>query len=530
MGKTAWAVALAALWWGAAMAHAVAHDALPPIPERAPEEGFQAVPAPWRDYYLQAREAERIDDRLARCLAYPDLPDNDWPAGHAEAHCRFHMLQPLSLATFADQLDRGEGQALDELLDGLLAKHYSVDGGEDIHVAIEAFDASEEAGRLSERWLQLAPRSPYAHIARANHYRAAAWKARGDRWAEETPREQLRRMSALVAQAVPLFRKAIALEPRLMPAYVGMLDVAMLDSQLATEREAYQGAMAQDPACLEFARQRMQSLTPRWGGGYEDMLSFGVQLSGHVARRPQLAIHIAAPYGDRGDRLMKDGEFTRDTVEVFDIALRIGSNESHLRDAANVILNLPESDGGPERWRGVALLLQEQRFNTTNAWAHRQIAWQLLHDEPEWALRHALLAVELEPDDAWGRFMAGSAYYVTRQAEKAEPHFLVAARDSTQRRPSLLSLGSLWMFDAGLEARAAATRAKPYVDQLLSEYPQDGRGWLLRISVASVLDGVVDPEMARTFLAYADRSDPLQAEVAASMEAAGLVAPAGERP
>ena len=29
-----------------------------------------------------------------------------------------------------------------------------------------------------------------------------------------------------------------------------------------------------------------------------------------------------------------------------------------MRDAANVILNLPESEGGPERWRGVALLLQ----------------------------------------------------------------------------------------------------------------------------------------------------------------------------
>jgi len=530
MGMRAWAAVLAAFGCGGAMVPAWAMDALPPIPERSPEEAFQAVPAPWREYYVRAREAERIDDPLARCLAYPDLPANGWPAGHAEAHCRFHRLQPLPLETISAYLDRGEARALDELLDGLLAKHFRHDGGEDIHVAIEAFDGSAEAGHLSERWLQLAPQSPYANLARANHHRDAAWTARGTKWAEETPREQMRRMSALVDQAVPLFRKAIALEPRLMPAYVGLLDVAMIDSRPSIEREAHAGAMAQDPACLDFARQRMHSLTPRWGGGYEDMLSFGVELSRHVARRPQLAIHIAAPYGDHGDRLVKAVEFTRDTVAVFDIALRIGSNEGHLRDAANVILNLPGSEGGPDRWRGVALLLQEQRFNATNAWAHRQIAWQLMQDEPEWALRHALLAVEHEPEDAWGRFVVGSVYYNLRQVEKAESEFLLAARDAGQRRQSLLSLGSLWMFAAGLETNAAAARAKPYVDELLAEYPREGRGWLLRIAIASVLDGSVDPEMARTFLDLADRSDPLQAQAAASMEATGLVPPAGAGP
>ena len=43
---------------------------------------------------------------------------------------------------------------------------------------------------------------------------------------------------------------------------------------------------------VEVARRRMNALEPRWGGSYEEMLSFGAELSRHVARRP--------PAGPRG--------------------------------------------------------------------------------------------------------------------------------------------------------------------------------------------------------------------------------------
>lgn len=527
MGHRTWLAAVALLACGVTMAQDGSAPDLPPIPEKSPQHAFGSVPAPWRDYFLQAREAERIDEPLARCLAYPDLPGNRWPVGHADAHCRFHRLEPLPLATIEGYLDRGETAVLDRLLDALLERHFSDAGGEDIHVAIQEFDRSAEAARISERWLRLAPDSPYALVARANHYRSAAWDARGGKWASETPREQMRRMSGLVEQAVPLFRRAIALEPRLMPAYVGLLDVAMLDSRAGVERDAVKGAMAQDPACLDFARRRMVSLEPRWGGDYEQMLSFGVLLSRHVARRPQLAIHIAAPYGDRGDRLIAEGLFDRETADILDIAVLTGSNEAHLRDAANVVLNLPESQGGPDRWKGVALLLQEYRFNATNAWAHRQIAWQLLHDEPEWSLRHALAAVALDPGDAKSHFLAGDGYYRSRRWEQAEAHFLRAAEDPKQRRAALGAIGSMWAMGAGLDARQAAGKAKPHVDRLLTEYPEDGRGWLMRIMISSALDGHADQEAVRMFRKHGDRGDPLQADALTEIEAAFRAAEGG---
>ena len=65
---------------GAAMlstdASASPSPAIPDVPEAAL---FVGVAEPWRTYLTKAREAERIEDPLQRCLAFPDLPANHWP-------------------------------------------------------------------------------------------------------------------------------------------------------------------------------------------------------------------------------------------------------------------------------------------------------------------------------------------------------------------------------------------------------------------------------------------------------------------
>ena len=539
MQKGLWALALAAGWSLCVGVHGAERDTAPagrdstapagepaaasapgsPALEPALPEPFAEVPAPWRDYYRQAAAAECLGDRLQRCLAFPDLPGNRWPDGHAAAHCRYHALEPIALAEFEAALEQGTIAALESRLDVLLARHFG-DGdgdgdGEDIHVALEAFGAADgETDRISARWLELAPGSAYANLARAEHLR-------GNDWVSKTPREQLRRMSELLQQAIPLFREAIRLQPRLMPAYAGLHDVAMLESRDDLQREALAGALAQDPACVEFARVRMHALQPRWGGSYEEMLGFAAELSRHLARRPQLAIHVAAPYGDRGDRLRGSGEYTRETVAVLDVAVRTGSNEAHLRDAAIVVLNLPEAAGGPDQWKGIALLLQEQRFNALNSGLHQNIARQVLPLDPEWGLRHALRAHELDPDDLSARFTLAMAYRDNRMPEQAEGHYLAAAQGE-HRQGVLRDVATLWFRNLGSDrdvAAARAARAKPHIDRLLAEYPEDGVGWALRMHEHGLRGESLPAEAMRNFLKYADRDDPWQAEQAAQMEA-----------
>lgn len=519
MGTGWWAAALAAVAWTGALAQEPADGRAEQAAVEA-ESAFAAIPEPWRAYYRDAAEADLVEDRLQRCLAYPDLPGNRWPDGHADAHCRFHALEPLDVRTIEAYLAAGDAAALDRLLDEMLDRHYSAqEFGEDIDVALQALhDASAEIDLLTSRWLELAPDSAYANLARASHLRQAAWSARGGAWARETPRESFQRMERFAEQALPLYREAIRIEPRLLPAYAGLLNLGILTSRDDLQREAIAGAQAQDPGCVEMARQRMNALEPRWGGSYEEMLSFGAELSRHLPRRPQLAIHVAAPYADRGDVLVSEDAFTRETVAILEAAVRIGSNEGALRQAANVVLNLPASEGGADHWKGVAMLLQEHRFNETSAWAHRQIGWQLLRLDPQWALRHAQRAEALDPEDAFGQYLLGAGYRRTHRFEQAEQHYLAAAADAVQRRGSLVELSMMLLYGGGAEREQAAAKAKPHIDRLLDEYPDEGAAWAMRLDQSVITDAYVDLEVVREFLRHANRDDPWQAQRAEQLE------------
>ena len=109
--------------------------ASPVIPAKANEALLDGVSEPWRAYLVKAREAERIEDPLQRCLAFPDLPDNNWLAGHAAAHCRHHFgIRRPSLEDIEGMVQRGEMADIEALFDASLARHYSTEHfSDDIH-------------------------------------------------------------------------------------------------------------------------------------------------------------------------------------------------------------------------------------------------------------------------------------------------------------------------------------------------------------------------------------------------------------
>lgn len=520
-------VALAGLMLAGALAQAAE---APPIPEKSDLKRHEGIPAPWKDYLLQARAAERIADPLQRCLAFPDLPGNQWPAGYAQAHCRHHFaVERPTLDVIADLVERKEMVRLEEMFDQSLARHYAETGSDEgIHDTFNFLltrkEESERIGRITESWLAQAPDSAYANLARGAYFNGAAWKARGSKYAAETPKEALRRMSELAEEAIPFLEKALSINPKLVPAYTAMIDLGMMDSRPELETKGIRGAGKLDPACLELATVRMRALKPRWGGSYEEMLAYASELSADVVRRPHLAIVIAEPYADRGDRLIADDQLTREALEVLDMAVSLGGDEVALRDAANVAFNL--SDAEPDRYKGLAYLLQETRFGETNAWGKRLIAWMLVRPEPEWSLKYALSSLVEDRDSAFGHYLAGAGYFNTKRYEDADREYRVAIEDGGQRQASLREVAEMWLWKEAPrtpEARKAnAAKAKPYIDQLVREYPDDGRGRIMAFHYGMAVDSRIDPAdiaALRTLLKQLDRDDPWQAHHAAGFEA-----------
>jgi tetratricopeptide (TPR) repeat protein len=518
---------------GPASADALVGSAIPSIPDRPEQEVLVGVSEEWRPYLVQARMAERIADPLQRCLAFPDIPGNDWPKGHAAAHCRHHFaIRRPTIDDIAGQVERGEVGKLDALFDESLERHFSEEHfSDDIHDTFNYLLSSdvyaERVGPLTEAWLRQAPESAYANLARASYLRGAAGRARGGKYAFETPPENMRRMSELVEESLPYFERAVAINPRLVAAYTGMMDVARMDSRAGLEARARRAAEALDPACPELANQTMVSLQPRWGGSAEQMQQYADVLAGYVARRPHLAIHLAQPLADRGDRMMELQPVPREAFEILRAASALGSDEGVMRQtaaAAHEVLQGRDVDA-----TRLVYLLQEARFRDVDAWASTTIGRMLSSAEPQWSLKYSMRALELEPDRARARVAAGMAYRSMALHDEAQRQFEMAMHDTAVRQESLRRLVELSLFrdsrgDAGL-ARKNAARAKPYLDMLRTEYPSDGRVAIFSFYQDVINNVVVDEADIRATLSKLDSDDPWQVQHGKRLEAM-LVAPA----
>src|SRR5688500_2926313 len=96
-------------------------------------------------YFAQVRQAEQITDPEKRCLAYPDLPGNQWPAGAAEWRCLMVRPPALSLEEMEAKLATSDGPAwLEQRLEALLEAHYNDPRERDrVSYVFGQFDGSE---------------------------------------------------------------------------------------------------------------------------------------------------------------------------------------------------------------------------------------------------------------------------------------------------------------------------------------------------------------------------------------------------
>lgn len=471
-------------------------------PEAAQDPAYPGAPDEVREFLVAAHAADLIADPLERCLAFPDLPGNQWPDGLARAHCEANYGPRITLAQVQALLDRDAITEIDALFAADLERHFSATGfSEAIHSDFDVFEASYEAGRLTDAWLDKAPNSAYAQAARASYYRRMAWQARGEDWMRDTPDENVVRMREFVALAVGHYRRAIEIEPRLLSAYAELINIAKLVSDSAMEQWALQAASRVDPACQALARSRMGSLEPRWGGSYALMQAFADELAPFTSRRPLLALSMAAPVIDAADILMDNDRYAQAIEVLRPVALRTTSPDAH-EDLADSML-----EAGQDPWMTLVHLLEAARYRQGRPYIVRTLGRSLLWhaEDPVWALRYLEQANRADPDDAYIHYLMASAYRWTGRIPDAERHYRVAVEDDEVEN---LRRDSLHELIATLGESKQFEKALVEVDILNREFPGFAIGWRDRFLVLGHLRMDGGLEAAEKYVELADRSDP----------------------
>ena len=536
----AWAAALAIVIPTStpSQAQSSASYAIPPLSDSVQASRYKDFKSPWREHLLKVREVQKFQNPLERCLAWPDLPGNQWPAGHASALCRHYHDDSVGvyrLDWLEKLLQQGDLTSINAALDAQLELHFRPEQQfhEAIHSLVDKIEADERSDTLTSRWLRAAPDDAYALLARATFYRKAAWEARGEKYASETAASQMSRMSELVERAVPLYRKAIAANPRLMPAYEGLLNVATGDSLDTVATEAVRGAKAVDPACVAVAKERMRALQPRWGGSYEAMDAYVEELRPLIATRPLLAQFLGSPAADAANMAgaLETAEGDTLAVQMDKQAIAPGANLWDISEAASHVNILSRRNGvGAETGESIAYALQYERFQgRPPEWTFNWLSRVYVRRDPAWAMRYADLAVREKPTVPNHQYMLAAALYNTRQYAPADHYYRLAMEDAPHRLASLREVAEMWLTSRQVSNEVAVARGTPYLATLEQEYPKEGRAGFLRLILEERRSGRVRVESMRKALAGHDGSDEWQAERAASLRKALDAAPEGVR-
>jgi tetratricopeptide (TPR) repeat protein len=156
----------------------------------------------------------------------------------------------------------------------------------------EAFDVFSSSDPLYEailnNWVQQYGNTYPPYVARAKYYSQCAWAARGYQWARETTEEQLQEMRRYFSLALEDIKSALTLNSKLDVCYSMMITAGMTVSDDRLMKNALAEALKYHPYGFHVRDMYLFTLTPRWGGSYQEMEEFCEEAEKYSSYNPEL--------------------------------------------------------------------------------------------------------------------------------------------------------------------------------------------------------------------------------------------------
>lgn len=176
-------------------------------------------------FMAAAIKADKISDPMERCLHSPDPPGSHWSRDGLLAYCRYDLQPSMDLAEFDRLIKSGHADELDRQFSSWES---DAKGHPDVFyrfvlVRFGVFDPDRQS--LIESWKQQSPHSAYAYALSGWNYMNAGWRARGGKFASDTPQSNFDAMDNVMDRARGDIEMSIRLNPRLSTPYAAMIDI-----------------------------------------------------------------------------------------------------------------------------------------------------------------------------------------------------------------------------------------------------------------------------------------------------------------
>ncbi len=302
-----------------------------PIPELSSRPLYSKI-------FEQIDRAEAKTDPVERCLSFPSPPHLHWPEQLIRVLCADLFTPVMQADDIKVLIDRGDWKALHDRYSGYLERHYS--GADPEKLLYRAFPerswkSAQEADRYTRKWVAAAPNDPFANTARGAVLVSAAWRARGSGFYSAIPDSQKRQTYKLALEATLHLRKAIAAEPKLLPAYYHLIDAYVLGGKPEWVPVAMQAAIQQSPDTYYIRNGAVEYLQQKWGGRLRDMDALIDDSKRILKRNPRLAMIRINRSREPGDQ-ESDRKKYKLALAYYREALAFGPDHAALVNAAFV--------------------------------------------------------------------------------------------------------------------------------------------------------------------------------------------------
>lgn len=483
------------------MARQPAPPPLPAAREFTRDEGYAFLAA--------AKKAEAIADPLQRCLAYPDPPDSHWSHDAVAAYCHYRLLPLLTFAEAQSLIQQGHAAELDRRLAAALQAQQTQPDSRGLldRIYQEAFqNGSFDIRPTLDAWKRDSPHSAFALAASGMAYVAMAGEARGAKYMKDTPQDSVDSMHKLLAQADSDLRQAIALNPRLTPAYIALINAGGLGFGRAYTDAAIRSALAVAPDDYAIRSVAMWTLEPKWGGSLDAMDRFAAQAQAYTRTNPLMRLMLS----ERPYYQVDNCDCTQDAeLAAYPSALDQLASITYLERAGLA------ADGNRNMAVPGIYLSEALRFaSESNDVRTHRVSALVDFDEAAWAVADMSRLLAASPRNADALRARAYAYEMQADYAHAEQDFRALLAIDPNDTHVLPQLGDMFVNLAHDWDKGWAV-----ADQLIRERPQNPYGWMLRAAIQQQqprpgLDATVDHLQAQF------GNDPRIAKIVVRMRAA----------
>lgn len=293
-------------WWNQVPTNAVVSQPKPrphpqtPMPAQQPAPAAFPEPSPstgvppteaWLPHVLS------VDEKAKRAASDDALMREE----------RLNDEAAMNIRRLQAELMQKQYDLADTQLDGALAKSITDPSYEFVELGMTNFTQGADYLGVSplpelfiDEWAKARPQSPWSHYGMGMHLLQEVWAIRGEHYADTVSDAHWQMMHRLSSKARIEFDKALKLNPNILMALSGLINIDQVDGTQADAKRDYLVAVARRPASLRLPGQYEETLQPRWGGNYASMDVLAHEEASKLEANPRFWSLLGNSYADKG--------------------------------------------------------------------------------------------------------------------------------------------------------------------------------------------------------------------------------------